>query len=109
MSTYTLVLACKHTIIFSIAPPKIGEQIYCFKCEKLQRVTAAPPEYRIRCRGCRYGRSFGRGQITAETAAAKHSTKRRHIIDIFDGYKHLATMGIRPVETLTFGDDDPPF
>ncbi len=107
--TYTLILACKHTVIFSIAPPKIGEHIYCFKCQRLERVNAAPAEYRIRCRGCRYSRSFGRGRLTAETAAAAHAGKRRHAVDIFDGYDLLTTMGNRPAETLIFDADEPPF
>lgn len=38
--------------------------------------------YSIRCRNCRYSRTFGYARITAEARAISHALRMSHIVDI---------------------------
>lgn len=102
-----------HTTIFSSSPPKIGELIWCRRCTEYQRVTVAPPEYRVRCRSCRLSRPFGRAKLTAEVFAAKHHTRNpAHTVALYDGQD--VVQELRPQEQGLWADrsqsdNNPPF
>lgn len=92
--TYRVRLACSYEVIFRAAPPMVGDDIYCVRCQKMCTVTHAPTEYRIRCRACSYGRAFGAARLNAEMAAARHRKRKPgHPVRIFNGRTLIYTMG----------------
>lgn len=76
MKQTLIVFSCLHTAMFTIAPPKTGETVYCHKCGKYRIVAQAPHSYHVRCETCVYSREFGDALVTAETAAVKHATRK---------------------------------
>lgn len=88
--TYIITLECRHTKIFQEPAPSNGEIIWCTGCNTDRRVISAPPEIRIRCQKCVYSRNFGRAQVNAEIAAAKHRMGRpSHVVLVMDGRRVL--------------------
>lgn len=78
----------QHKVEFSSHPPRRGELIWDIRCGKYQRVLSSAPEYRIRCRTCRYARKFGQARVTAEMKAAGHRGKHpSHTIELLNGYE----------------------
>jgi hypothetical protein len=85
--TYTITLTCKHTYDFDdVTAPRKGDEHWCRRCRAVRIVEAAPPNIKVRCRGCQYSRKFGRARVTADVAAAKHRRKNPdHTVEIRDG------------------------
>lgn len=91
----------RHSVEFVVSPPKIGETVWCLRCQEYRKVTHAPAEYRIRCRSCRYSRTFGRAKITAEMKAASHRSRNpSHTVVMYDGREVVHTFAPAPTSSL---------
>lgn len=99
---------CDHTAIFKTAPPRVGDTVFCIRCNTDRVVVKAPHEYRISCRVCTFGRAYGVARLAAEIAAAKHANKHGHRVRLYDGPKLVRVIGdtTRP---LSLVHKDPPF
>lgn len=95
--TFIITFACHHVRIFPEPAPKVGEILWCVKCNSDVRVKSAPAEFRIRCRDCMYAPAgYGTAQVNAEIAAAKHRMRKPgHVIDIVNGREVVRTFGER--------------
>lgn len=103
-----VTLDCRHVLRFKAPHPGIGEQVYCSRCARYQVVwQKSPPEYRIKCENCRFGKSYGQAKLTAETKAAVHATHRQHTVTVFNGLEVLHTFRHVHEDQLTLGS--PPY
>lgn len=89
-----VTLSCHHTLDFNTAPPMVGEELYCVRCQAMHAVVDAPPEYRIRCRGCGYSRRCGVERLDAEVRASKHHKNTRHRVAIYNGKRLIYVIGM---------------
>lgn len=96
-ATFLITFTCKHVRVFPEPAPKLGDVLWCLKCNADVRVESAPPEWRIRCEDCMYSPpGFGTGQINAEIAAAKHRMRKPgHVVRIINGRELVRTFGDR--------------
>lgn len=79
--------------------------ILCNACGTPQAAPVAT--YAIRCRDCRYGRSYGAAQLEARRAAGRHQRRRpTHRLYLLRG--GLVVERFNPLPQLSF-DDVPPF
>lgn len=92
MST-RVILACHHALEFQVAPPLLGSDVWCFRCQRMIEVTEAPPEFRVRCLQCPYGCRTGNARLLAETRAARHLKKKGHKVGIYNGHRRIYVMG----------------
>lgn len=110
--TVQVVLDCEHVLIFKAAAPRKGEELFCFRCMAYRYARDAPEEFRIKCKTCRYSRTYGRAKLTAETKAAGHASRKSHTVEVWDGRTLVWTFGIGRGEDrlpLAVGDDPAPF
>lgn len=93
--THIVTYECQHTAIFEDADcPKIGEMVPCVRCRKHVMVMKAPPEYRFRCRKCRFSKGYGTARINAEIGMVQHRKGRPdHIVDLYNGKVIVRTFG----------------
>lgn len=82
MTGTPIILKCSHEIMFAMCPPKVGERIYCYRCDDMQRVVDDTRQYIIKCQECRYTRRFGQCLLPAEVYASKHMATRSHVIHL---------------------------
>ena len=80
----TALLTCRHLQEFR-PPPVIGDTVYCHRCRDYRDVVVLQSDYAVRCRGCKYGRKFGRAMWAADQSARKHGELRGHVVDRYDG------------------------
>ena len=84
--TRVVEFECHHTRIFPNPFPKLGDLLWCIRCQKEVRVTRSANEWRIRCQTCIYSRPFGAAKLNAEVSAAKHRMKNpSHVVRIYNG------------------------
>jgi len=97
---YLVTFDCLHTVYFKKPAPKIGDELWCLKCQKYVHVIEAPDEWKIRCMNCMYSRKFGAAKTNAEISAGKHRRNRPgHKVKIFNGNKLIRIFGERDAET----------
>lgn len=88
--THVVEFECHHTRIFIPPTPKVGDILWCPRCNGERKVITAPAEFRIRCQNCIYSRPFGAAKLNAEIAAAKHRLKNPdHVVRIFNGNEFI--------------------
>jgi hypothetical protein len=96
-----VIFDCRHSRNFpQSGAPKVGEEIYCFRCGTVREVIDAPSPYRLRCRysKCKLSRTYGVDKTTCYRAANKHLMGNpTHIIVI--------SRGIKEIERLTLAGD----
>lgn len=102
-------LTCGHMLYFDTAVPTKGQEVWCRRCQEMQKVhTAYKGEtYRVKCDVCRYGKSFGTGRIAAERAMVRHRMKRgmHHEMRLLDAQHNvLWKLEANQVETLELPD-----
>jgi hypothetical protein len=74
-------------------PAKLGNEVYCRRCEKYVYVLVAVIEWRIKCLDCSLGHRFGDDETSARRAAIRHVGKRQdHVVDVFRADKLIATV-----------------
>lgn len=108
---YTIILSCLHTLTFGDPAPKMGEELWCRRCQAVKPAAIAPPNYTLTCdHGCagkRLRHEFGTALITAETRAVEHSMKRAgHRVTLANGLNHVREFFS---EILHVDVDVPPF
>jgi len=111
-TTRVIEFDCHHSRTFPDPAPKVGEMLWCPRCNKDVRVIVAPKEWRIRCSGCIYSRPFGAAQINAEIAAAKHRLRNPdHVVRIYNGSSLVKTFGksYQTVIKMSSDSDQIPF
>lgn len=81
----TVTLECSHELYFRSYPPKKMERVWCPRCGDMRAVEVTAAEFRIKCRGCRLSRPFGRDEESAKLLGARHHNKRGHTVQLFDG------------------------
>jgi len=112
-SNFMVLYSCYHTRVFKAPAPKIGEVMWCVRCRKEVVVMKAPPEIRIKCDDCSYGRGFGTARLNAEIQAAKHRLGNpTHTVHLYDGYKIAYTFGHRnqsEISMMQVSDQEIPF
>ncbi len=77
-------LTCFHKANFDPAPT-IGDLLWCYRCQDWREFlsSAEPITYRIRCRMCKYPRSFGSDKQAAFRAGIKHLIRQpKHVVRI---------------------------
>lgn len=100
-------MSCEHYLFFTSPIPVVGETLYCHHCREAKDITKVLDEYRIRCTKCRYGRTFGQAEMSAQVFAAKHALTRHHTVNVFLGTKVLRSVDVdTPQLELT---EEPPF
>ena len=90
---YLATLSCRsrldnkrHKISFKIAPPGMGDEIWCFKCNRMSKVIEAPYEYSIDCRDCRYGGHRDMDRYRLYNLADMHARQKRgHRVELRQG------------------------
>jgi len=105
----TALLNCRHTQEFRPGP-SIGDEVYCQRCRDYRHVVALQSDYTLKCRGCRYGRKFGRAMFAADASARRHGESKGHTVDRYDGSTLQWTYVPGGPEQLTIdAAEDPPF
>lgn len=107
--TVLVVLSCLHTQEFIKPSPKVGEYVFCYRCDNYKRAAVRPNAYRLECRDCTKLRDkdFGGRVLMAELAADKHCRKLRgHRVRIYNGTTLVDERMHAPEPTLL---DAPPF
>ncbi len=95
----TIQLSCKHTVDFEAPVPKIGEIIYCRRCQTSRIVEQRTDTYYVKCTkaGCPYGRNYGSDAGEARLAAWRHVQK-------FHSHSVSILRNGESVNTVTFDD-----
>lgn len=89
-TTRIIEFDCRHTRVFPDPAPKVGDTLWCLRCNKDVRVVRGTNEYRIRCQNCIYSRPFGTARLNAEIAAAKHRMSHtEHVVHLYNGTEFL--------------------
>lgn len=52
MTMVAVLLTCSHEVHFRYAPPRVGQRVYCTRCEDMRAVTGGPGDYRAVCDNC---------------------------------------------------------
>lgn len=102
-----ITLSCRHEIDFRHAPPMLGDEVWCVKCQHMREVVAAPVEYRVRCKRCPYARRFGVARLKAEVAAAKHHQRTTHRVRIYNGKELIYEMPSNSTADKYASEDTP--
>jgi hypothetical protein len=83
---YETVLGCGHTLGFSHAPPFLGDEVWCLRCDAPATVTGAPYEWRAGCRSCTYASAPSTSKTEAANRARGHAGRYpSHRAAIFHG------------------------
>lgn len=100
MTSYIVTYLCGHSRVYqNVQPPVIGDELWCPKCRRYTFVSLAPDEWRIRCRGCHYARSYGAAKLNAEIGAVRHRKAfTGHLVDLLNGEKVERTFGVETGE-----------
>jgi hypothetical protein len=70
------VLSCLHTAYYAPPLPRMGEHVYCAKCNKSVCIAKVPCRYETKCRDCSRGNhDYGDAFVTAETRAVGHASR----------------------------------
>jgi hypothetical protein len=108
-TTHLIEFDCHHTRVFPNPAPKMGDQLWCPKCNKVATVISAPDEWRTRCVNCTYNRSHGAAKLNAEIAAAKHRMRHpEHVVRIYNGNVITQTFGNRNQIVIPMSSDSDP-
>lgn len=93
-SNYAVALECHHVNNFRKPTPKVGEVVWCRKCGDYSEVIAAEDTpFRLKCRNCSFGSTYGADGTTAGRRAAAHVIRKgSHTIDVFHGDKKVRTI-----------------
>lgn len=120
-------LECGNELRFPVATPMKGQEVWCTKCQNMEKVAEAykHPSYRIKCNTCRYGKQCGSERLAAELAIVRHRNKKgRHHQMVLMDHRHkvlwatngdpaqpeLPLMGTETISTTAIsGDDVPPY
>lgn len=90
MIRYLVHLDCHHEVEYD-NPPRIGEDIYCTRCNNSSLVVHMPEEYRVRCDDCQFSRLFGAAYMSALRSADKHHSRYpSHATGIYLGRRRVA-------------------
>lgn len=94
MQKRIVTFVCGHTVQFGSPYPKVGDAAWCMRCRKATTVLMAPGEWRLRCLGCVYSRSYGEVRYEAEIAIGRHrATHQTHAVKLYNGNKLIMTFG----------------
>lgn len=107
----TAVLKCHHEVEYGSPLPNRGDMVYCNKCRDYSVVLLLQASYKVKCRDCKYSRSFARAHFAADSAGNKHCRFKGHTVELLDGSNviHTFTPSGGTIEIpLPAGDDDPP-
>lgn len=89
-ATQVIEFECHHTRVFQQPAPKVGDILWCPKCNRDVGVIRGVSEWRIRCQNCIYSRPFGSAKLNAEISAAKHRMRNpAHVVRIYNGSKFV--------------------
>jgi hypothetical protein len=75
----------RHKVAFHIAPPGMGELIWCVRCCEMSRVVYAPYEYKGRCEDCRYKPSRGTVRSRVRASLDSHARHTGHAVTLLQG------------------------
>jgi hypothetical protein len=64
-------LNCQHTAEF-VPAPKLGERLYCSRCQEYRVYIKSLIQYSIKCTVCRRNKRYGADRTTAYRDAIKH-------------------------------------
>jgi hypothetical protein len=86
-----VLLDCFHTAYWKAEHlPTIGDEVYCFRCQKPREVMQAPDAYKIKCNGCTYAHRFGMDEDGARIAANRHIAKHQsHSMVLLQGTREV--------------------
>lgn len=93
-SNFPIALECHHVNHYQKPTPKVGEIAWCRKCNDYSEVIAADmTPFRLKCRDCPFGMTYGSDGVTAGRRAAQHVIKRgTHRVDVYQGAKLVRTI-----------------
>ena len=106
--TCVVTFDCLHVVEFKHPFPVVGQELWCVRCHKYMRVKDAPMSLKLRCRSCRYTRTFGASRLDAECKGAKHALLKGHRVELRDGYRLVYEWTPERAGQLAL-DDVPPF
>lgn len=100
---------CNHTVFYQEPYPRVGDTLYCLKCQKARTVKSAPAEWNARCVSCTYSRNTGAARLLAERVAVKHRQKHpTHIVHIRNGKDVVVRLGPQPERLEDVTEVTPP-
>jgi hypothetical protein len=76
-------LLCGHDFTSKVAPPAIGDEVYCRLCNDYRFVTYRSTNYRAKCVDCNYGRYYGSDKEWAMRQGSKHARRYTHRVKVF--------------------------
>lgn len=100
MSTakHTVTYDCGHSFLFQSPTPKLGEAVWCTKCNIDTTVKLAPDSWSTRCLDCGFNSKHGAAKISSELAAGRHRQQERyrnHRVRQYNGKRLVRTFGER--------------
>jgi hypothetical protein len=97
----TAYMTCRHHREYKpVHAPAVGEEMWCFRCQKYREVVNIPQVYGVRCVTCRYTRIKGAEKLGAEILASKHHNKHPSHLTILWLGKDLVREWKPQAETL---------
>lgn len=86
------LLKCDHMVYFTVAP-RMGDQIFCFRCDDYSFMTVMTDDWTVECSKCKYLRHFGTDNVRAERKAKEHSVNTHHATHVFFNGTYRFTAG----------------
>lgn len=91
-SKYICLLRCGHSAYYDPAP-RIGEEVYCRRCNAYTKVKAGSQEYAWHCPVCKITRPHGTDDIGARRSGRTHQRKYHHVVELRKGYEVVELLG----------------
>lgn len=88
-----VILACTHTVIYTVPLPPVGEQAYCRYCSDYREVAVSGDAFYAKCGTgrCKLNKSHGADKEAALATARRHVQKyTRHKVTVFNGLLSVA-------------------
>jgi hypothetical protein len=96
----TTYLDCFHKVEFYIGPTP-GEEIWCVRCRGYSRVILPDNVKFIKCRNCKFSRTFVNSPIRADRSATDHRQKyHSHTVEVWGNDSIMHVYGGDLQETL---------
>jgi hypothetical protein len=84
--TIDIFYACDHVITYrNESPPKVGDEVYCTRCNRATFVVRPPNTYRVNCKSCQYNRTLRNEKLKAQKFAINHLKKySSHVVEYWE-------------------------
>lgn len=102
-----VTLSCGHVNEYDNRKFELFDERMCSRCNQVGFITQIDAQYRISCKTCRYGASFGMSRLKADLAASAHLRRKQgHTVQILAGESLLVVVSSKRFEQTL---DLPPF